>query len=58
MSLRAASHKRTGLTETVLVISIFVCTNSTLYYSFCRNSAGIQESVGLSRISCIKWPKL
>ena len=33
-------HKRTGLTETVLVISISVCTNSTFYYSFYRNSAG------------------
>ena len=30
-------HKRTGLTETVLVISISVCTNSTVSI---RNSAG------------------
>ena len=33
-------HKWTGLTETVLVISISVCTKSTLLYSFYRNSSG------------------
>ena len=30
LELVKGSHKRTWLTETVLVISIFVCTNITL----------------------------
>ena len=40
-------HKRTVLTETVLVISISVCTNSSLYYSVVsiRTLQGLQESV-------------
>ena len=42
LGLVKGSHKRTGVTETVLVISISVCTNSTPY-SFYRN--GLQESV-------------
>ena len=39
-------YKRTVLTETVLVISISVCTNSTLY----RNSAGTSRK-------CLVYPE-
>ena len=40
IELVKGGHKRTGLTETVLVIRYSVCTNSTLWYSFYRNSTG------------------
>ena len=55
-------HKRTGLTETVVVISISVCTNSTLY-SFYRNSAGTSRKClvypeFLVNSVCIKWTPL
>ena len=53
-------HKRTGLTETVLVISISVCTNR---YSFYRNSAGTSRKClvypeFLVNSVCIKWMPL
>ena len=49
-------HERTGLTETVLVISISVSTNSTLF----RNSAGTSRKCSvypefLVNSVCIKW---
>ena len=52
-------HKRTVLTETVLVISISVCTNSTLY----RNSAGTSRKClvypeFLVNSICIQWTPL
>ena len=43
-------HKRTGLTETILVISISVCTSSTLQYSFYRNTAGTSRT-------CLVYPE-
>ena len=56
-------HKWTGSTETVLVISISVCTNSTLQYSFYRNSAGTSTKCliyleFLVNSICIKWTPL
>ena len=56
-------HKRTGLTETVLVISISVYTNSTLEYSFYKNSAGTSRKClvypeFLVNSVCIKWTPL
>ena len=43
------SYKRTGLTETVLVISISVCTNSTPYSTVSKEL--FKKVFGLSRIS-------
>ena len=42
------SHTRTGLTKTVLVFSISVCTNSTVSIGTLQGL----ENIGLSRISC------
>ena len=63
LELVKGCHKRTGLTETVLVISISVCTNSTLKYSFYRNSAGTSRKClvypeFLVNSVCIKWTPL
>ena len=46
LELVKGCHKRTGLTETVLVISICVCTNSTFSIGTLQ---GFQESVWFIR---------
>ena len=42
-------HNRTGLTETVLVINISVCTYSTVSIGTLQD---LKKVFGLSRISC------
>ena len=44
MKLVKGCHKRTGLTKTVLVISISVCTNSTVSIGTLQ---GLQENIWL-----------
>ena len=53
-------YKMTGLTETVLVISISVCTNSTFCTVSIGTLQGLQESVWfIQNFSvCIKWTPL
>ena len=54
LELVKGCHERTGLNETVLVISISVCLNKYLIY---RNSVGTTRKCLVYSI-CIKWTQL
>ena len=59
LELVKGCHKRTGLTETSCY-QFSVCTNSTLQYSFYRNSAGTSRKclVYPEFRVCMKWTPL
>ena len=50
LKLIKGCHNRTGLTKTVLVISISICINSSLQYRFYRNTAGTSRT-------CLVYPE-